>query len=51
VGTLQRLLDKRDFARKIAKAAQKYLKDNHTVSKMISATLQTYHDAQQWLKG
>ena len=50
VGALQRLLDRRDFARKTAKAAQQYLKDNHTVSKMISATLQTYHEAQQWLK-
>lgn len=50
VGTLQRLLDRRDFARKIARAAQQYLQDNHSVSKMISATLQTYHDAQQWLK-
>jgi len=50
VGVLQQLLDKRDFARKTAKAAQDYLRQNHTVSKMISATLQTYHDAQQWLK-
>lgn len=50
VGVLQRLLDRRDFARKTAKAAQEYLRQNHTVSKMISATLQTYHQAQQWLK-
>ena len=50
VGVLQRLLDRRDFARKIAKSAQEYLRQNHTVSKMISATLATYHDAQQWLK-
>jgi hypothetical protein len=45
------LLNKRDFARKIAKTAQQNLKDNHTVSKMISATLKTYEQAQQWLKG
>jgi len=51
VSTLQRLLNKRDFARKIAKTAQQYLKDNHTVSKMVSATLKTYGQAQQWLKG
>jgi glycosyltransferase involved in cell wall biosynthesis len=51
VGTLQRFLNKRDFARKIAKTAQQYLKDNHTVSSMISATLQTYGRAQHWLKG
>jgi hypothetical protein len=50
VGVLQRLLDRRDFARQTAKAAQEYLRQNHTVSKMISATLQTYHQAQQWLK-
>ncbi len=51
VGVLQRLLDRRDFARKTAKAAQEYLRQNHSVSKMISATLATYDQAQQWLKG
>ena len=51
VNTLRRLLNKRDFARKIARTARQYLKENHTVSKMISATLQTYEGAQQWLKG
>jgi glycosyltransferase involved in cell wall biosynthesis len=51
VNTLQRLLNKRDFARKIAKTAQQYLKDHHTVSRMISATFRTYERAQQWLKG
>jgi glycosyltransferase involved in cell wall biosynthesis len=43
--TLQRLLDRREFARKIAKAAQQYLRQNHTVSNMISATLGAYHKA------
>ena len=51
VNTLQRLLNKRDFARKIAKTAQQYLKDNHSVSKMISETFQAYVRAQHWLKG
>ena len=51
VNTLQQLLNQRDFARKIAKTAQQNLKDNHTVSKMISATLKAYDRAQQWLKG
>ncbi|KPL25175.1 MAG: hypothetical protein AMJ75_01910 [Phycisphaerae bacterium SM1_79] len=46
--TLQRLFDRREFARKLAKEAQKYLKENHTVSKMISGTLQVYRQAQQW---
>jgi len=45
--TLQGLFDRREFARKIAQAAQNYLRENHTVSKMISATLQSYYDAAQ----
>ncbi|MHC4559632.1 MAG: glycosyltransferase family 4 protein [Planctomycetota bacterium] len=44
--SLQRLLDRREFARQIAKAAQQHLRENHTVSKMISATLQIYREAQ-----
>jgi glycosyltransferase involved in cell wall biosynthesis len=43
--TLQTLFDRREFARKIAQGAQNHLRENHTVSKMISATLQTYDDA------
>mgnify|MGYP002397031086 CR=1 FL=1 len=42
---LQRLFDRREFARQIARNAQQYLRENHTVSKMISATLQTYSEA------
>lgn len=49
--TLGKLLNKHDFARKIAKTAQQHLKDNHSVSRMISATLKNYELAQQWLKG
>ena len=44
---LQRLLDRPEFARQIAKAAQQYLKENHPVSNMISATLRALHEAQQ----
>jgi len=43
--TLQRLFDRREFARQIAKAAQQNLKENYSVSKMISATLKVYHEA------
>jgi glycosyltransferase involved in cell wall biosynthesis len=46
--TLQTLFDRREFARKIAQGAQNHLRENHTVSKMISATLQTYYDAGKW---
>ncbi|MFZ0033770.1 MAG: glycosyltransferase family 4 protein [Sedimentisphaerales bacterium] len=48
--TLQRLFDRRELAQQIAKAAQQYLRENHTVSNMISSTIQSYHDAQNWLK-
>ena len=44
--TLKQLLDRREIARQIAKAAQQYLRENHTVNGMISATLQTYCEAQ-----
>lgn len=39
---LQKLLDGRDFAHKIARNAQNYVKENHSVSRMISEILQVY---------
>jgi glycosyltransferase involved in cell wall biosynthesis len=48
--TLQQLFNRRELAQQIAKAAQQYLRENHTVSNMISSTLQAYNDAQDWLK-
>lgn len=50
VGALQKLLDKHDLARKIARFAQQHVKENYTVSEMISATLRAYDQAQQWRK-
>jgi glycosyltransferase involved in cell wall biosynthesis len=47
-GSLQRLFDRREFARKLARAAQQYVRENHSVSNMVSAVLQTYYQAQQW---
>ncbi|OHB66637.1 MAG: hypothetical protein A2Y77_15965 [Planctomycetes bacterium RBG_13_62_9] len=44
---LARLLDERDFARRLAKTAQEHVRADHSVSAMISATLKTYVDAQQ----
>jgi glycosyltransferase involved in cell wall biosynthesis len=41
---LQRLLDRREFARQIAKNAQEYLRKNHSVSKMISGILRVYNE-------
>lgn len=43
---LQNLLDKREVAQGIAKEGQRYLKENHTVSKMITVLLNTYRTAQ-----
>lgn len=45
--TLQRLLDRKEFARQIAGTAQQYLRENHSVSKMIAAILQAYYEAQE----
>ncbi len=42
---LKQLLNRRELARQIAKNAQHYLRENHSPSKMITATLQTYYDA------
>jgi glycosyltransferase involved in cell wall biosynthesis len=42
---LQRFLDKREFARKIAANAQEYLRENYSADNMISATIQAYRDA------
>jgi glycosyltransferase involved in cell wall biosynthesis len=50
VTALKQLLGKREFARKIAAAGQEYLRKNHSVSNMISATLQTYRNAELWHK-
>ncbi len=48
--TLQRLFDRRELAKEIAAAAQQYLRENYTVSNMVSSTLKAYRDAQDWLK-
>jgi glycosyltransferase involved in cell wall biosynthesis len=44
-GTLQRLLDRRDFARQLARGAQAYLRESHSVSSMISSILRLYREA------
>jgi len=48
--SLQRLFDRKEFARQLATGAQQYLKVNHSVSSMISAILRTYCQAEQKLK-
>ena len=50
ISSLQRFLDKREFARQVARGAQEYVRENHKVSNMISSTLRTYHEAVQWYR-
>ncbi len=45
--SLQKLLDKREFAKKIAIGAQTYLRKYHSVSRMTSALVDAYDSAQQ----
>ena len=45
-GSLQQLLNKREMARQLARGAQEHLRENYTVSKMVSSILQTYSEAQ-----
>jgi glycosyltransferase involved in cell wall biosynthesis len=47
-GSLQRLFDKPEYARQLAGGAQEYLRENHSVSKMVAEVLQTYQDAEEW---
>ena len=46
MNSLRGLLDRRESARQLARKAQEYLRENHTVSNMITSILQTYRDAQ-----
>jgi len=45
--SLRRLFNRHEWAQQLAKGAQDYLKENHTVSGMISAMLNTYREAQK----
>ncbi len=47
---LKRLLEKREFARQIASGAQSHLKENYTVSQMVSSVMETYRNARHWYK-
>ncbi len=47
---LQRLLDRHELGQQIAAAAHQHLRENYTVSNMISSTLRVYKDAQNWFK-
>ncbi len=44
-GSLQKLFDRQESARQLASGAQQYLRENYSVSKMISSILQIYRDA------
>jgi len=46
--SLQRLLTRPELARKLPEGARQYVRENHSPSRMVSETLQTYREAQQW---
>lgn len=46
-GSLKRLLDDRQYARKLAAGAQQHLRESHTVSGMIDAILKLYFEIQK----
>lgn len=48
--SLQRLLDRQELARQLATSAQEHLRKNHSVSEMVSSTVQTYRNAEQWYR-
>lgn len=45
---LKRFLDDPDFARRLARQAQSYLRKHHSVTGMMAATLDSYAQAQRW---
>ena len=45
---LQQLFDRPELAQQLARGGQEYVRENHTVSKMVSDILRTYLDAGQW---
>jgi glycosyltransferase involved in cell wall biosynthesis len=47
---LKQLLDRREWARQLARAAQEHLKKNYSVSKMISSILGLYRATQEWVR-
>jgi glycosyltransferase involved in cell wall biosynthesis len=50
-GSLKQLFDTRESARRIAEGAQEYLRENNSVSEMVSAILRTYEGVQSWQRG
>ena len=46
-GSLQELFDRRELAQQLGRGAQEYLRENYSVSEMISSILQIYREAQQ----
>jgi len=49
--TLAQLLDRRDMARRLARTAQEHVRAGYSASSMISATLETYTEAQERYRG
>lgn len=47
---LQKLLDKREFAKQLAQAAQSHVREHHSVSNMVASLVQSYRNAERWYK-
>jgi len=47
---LQKLFDKREFAKQIAQAAQSHIREHHSVSNMVASLIQSYRNAERWYK-
>jgi len=48
---LRRLFNRKEMARKLARQAQRHVKVNYTVSRMVAETISAYADAIEWFKG
>jgi NitT/TauT family transport system ATP-binding protein len=49
-GSLRQLFDQPEYARQLAGGARNYLKQNHSVSKMVAQILHVYRDTQHWYR-
>jgi glycosyltransferase involved in cell wall biosynthesis len=49
-GSLRRLFDQPEYARQLSGGARRYLKQNHSVSKMVAEILHVYRDTQHWYR-
>jgi len=49
--TIQRLMDRREYARQLGRGAQTYLRGHHSVDHMVTAYIRVYRQVRQWSYG